>query len=207
VNRPIVLAGSIRGYSGFERRTRLADSTFGPGTNDPACSGGLITKVNANYSIGWEYVQKVRATWNYQRESANMERHRGQSLVELALVTPILIILILIVADGARVFSANIQIGNAAREGANYASRSYDNAEDILEIRNSALQELGTAGTIFGTAPVVDAYGPSDGCVDDFGYDCVRVTVTYQFDMLFDFPGLPGQINLERSAQMRILEV
>jgi Flp pilus assembly protein TadG len=136
-----------------------------------------------------------------------MDRYRGQSLVELALVTPILLILILITADGARVFTANIQIGNAAREGANYASRSTDNANNDLEVRNSALQEVGSAGTIFGTAPTVDVQGPDDGCVDDYGYDCVRVTVNYQFDMLFDFPGLPSQIDLERSAQMRILEV
>jgi Flp pilus assembly protein TadG len=136
-----------------------------------------------------------------------MERHRGQSLVELALVTPILLILILIVADGARVFTANLQIGNAAREGANYASRSYDNASNELLVQESALQELNEAGTIFGVAPVVEVQSPDDGCVDDFGYDCVRVTVTYQFDMLFDFPGLPGQIDLKRSAQMRILEV
>ena len=140
-------------------------------------------------------------------EEAAMERHRGQSLVELALVTPILIILILIVADGARVFTANIQIGNAAREGANIGSRSYDNASTDLLVQESALQELGPSGTIFGVAPVVEVQSPDDGCVDDFGYDCVRVTVSYEFEMLFDFPGLPGQIDLERSAQMRVLEV
>ncbi len=136
-----------------------------------------------------------------------MERHRGQSLVELALVTPILLIMILVTVDGARVFSAHIAISNAAREGANFASRSYDNANNELEVRNSALQELGSAGTVFGVAPVVEVQGPDDGCVDDFGYDCVRVTVDYEFTTLFNFPGLPNRIDLQRTSQMRILEV
>ncbi|TVR75831.1 MAG: pilus assembly protein [Sphaerobacteraceae bacterium] len=136
-----------------------------------------------------------------------MERYRGQSMVELALITPVLLIMILVTVDGARVFSAQIAISNAAREGANYASRSYDNANNELEVRNSALQELGSAGTVFGVAPTVGVEGPDDGCVDSFGYDCVRVTVNYEFTTLFNFPGLPNQIDLQRTAQMRILEV
>ncbi|MEX2425776.1 MAG: TadE/TadG family type IV pilus assembly protein [Thermomicrobiaceae bacterium] len=139
-----------------------------------------------------------------------MDRHRGQSLVELALITPILLIMILISVDGARVFTAHIQIGNAAREGASVASRSTTNACDELIVQSAALQEVGPAGTIFGVAPTVDIqYPPECGvaetCEDDLGYACARVTVNYEFDMLFDFPGLPGQIDLERSAQMRML--
>ena len=144
-------------------------------------------------------------------EVANMERHRGQSLVELALITPILLIMILISVDGARVFTAHLSIGNAAREGASVASRNIDNACDELMVRSAALQEVGPAGTIFGTAPTVDIQYPEDcgepapSCEDDFGYACARVTVNYQFDLLFDFPGLPGQIDIQRTAQMRML--
>jgi hypothetical protein len=147
-----------------------------------------------------------------------MEHHRGQSMVELALVTPILLILILITADSARVFSAHLSIGNAAREGASYASRAAgsqcDDVADLeLQTRNAALQEAGPAGTIFGVAPTVDIQLPADcgepePCIDGFeGYECVRVTINYQFEPLFTFPGLPSQIDLERSAQMRVLDV
>lgn len=139
-------------------------------------------------------------------------------MVELALVTPILLILVLITADSARVFSAHLSIGNAAREGASYASRAVDSeCEDLadleLQTRNAALQEAGSAGTIFGVAPTVDinfppACGEPEPCDDGFeGYECVRVTVNYQFEPLITFPGLPSQIDLERSAQMRVLDV
>jgi Flp pilus assembly protein TadG len=129
-----------------------------------------------------------------------MERHRGQSLVELALITPILLILILVTVDGARVFTAHIAISNAAREGANYASRSYDASENTALIEEAVFEE---SGAIFGQFPAV----ASQVVVDDFGYDAVRVTVTYNFQTLFNFPGLPNTIELQRSAQMRILEV
>lgn len=138
------------------------------------------------------------------QEASTMSRsdkHRGQSLVELALVTPMLLIMLLIAADGARAFSAHIEVGNVAREGAAFASRSTGNADDDLAVRGAALGELGTAGTIFGVAPTVDV----DGCVDAYGYDCVRVTVNYDFEPLFDFPGLPGEIPMSRTVEMRIL--
>jgi len=50
-------------------------------------------------------------------------RLRGQSLVEFALVLPILLLLILGAMDFARMFSTKITLTNAAREGANYLSR------------------------------------------------------------------------------------
>jgi Flp pilus assembly protein TadG len=129
-----------------------------------------------------------------------MERYRGQSLVELALITPVLLILILVTVDGARVFSAHIAISNAAREGANYASRNMEAAENTALIEEAVFEE---SGAIFGQFPVVD----SEVLVDDFGYDAVRVDVTYTFETLFNFPGLPNQIELQRTAQMRILVV
>jgi Flp pilus assembly protein TadG len=129
-----------------------------------------------------------------------MERHRGQSLVELALVTPVLLLLILITADSARVFSAHLTIGNAAREGASFGSRSLDNAVDDALIEEAVHEE---SGAIFGQLPDVQ----SQLIEDAYGYDAVRVTVTYTFEPLFTVPGLPSQIELERAAQMRVLDV
>ena len=49
----------------------------------------------------------------------------GQSLVEFALVTPILMILLVGIADLGRVFAAGIVIEGAARDGAEIGARSY----------------------------------------------------------------------------------
>ena len=47
----------------------------------------------------------------------------GQSLVEMALVLPLLMILLVGVVDVGRAMFAKIAITNASREGARYASR------------------------------------------------------------------------------------
>ncbi len=54
------------------------------------------------------------------------ERHpRGQSLVEFALVLPMLLVLLLGVADFGRVFAAGITLESAARNGAEAAAQEY----------------------------------------------------------------------------------
>ncbi|MBI5955396.1 MAG: pilus assembly protein [Chloroflexi bacterium] len=47
---------------------------------------------------------------------------RGQSLVELALALPILMLVLLIVVDFGRAFYAYVTVTNASREGARYAA-------------------------------------------------------------------------------------
>jgi Flp pilus assembly protein TadG len=50
------------------------------------------------------------------------KRAEGQSLVELVIILPILLIILLGVIDFGRVFYAYVTITNAAREGARYGS-------------------------------------------------------------------------------------
>ena len=52
-----------------------------------------------------------------------LRSERGQNLIELALVAPLLILLLAGMADLGRAFFSYIQITNAAREGARAASR------------------------------------------------------------------------------------
>lgn len=51
---------------------------------------------------------------------------RGQSLIEVALAMPLLLVLLLGVADGARAYYFAGILANAAREGVNYAARNSD---------------------------------------------------------------------------------
>jgi len=48
----------------------------------------------------------------------------GQSLIEVALALPVLLILFLGLVDGARAYHVAAIVANAAREGANYAARN-----------------------------------------------------------------------------------
>ncbi len=51
------------------------------------------------------------------------QRSRGSNLIEAALVIPLLILLLIGVADLGRAFQVHITLLNAAREGARYAVR------------------------------------------------------------------------------------
>lgn len=78
-------------------------------------------------------------------------RHRGQSLVEFALVLPVLLVLLLGIADFGRVFAAGIILEAAARNGAEAAAQEYlqlaRNAptidpDDYARLHQVALEEV-----------------------------------------------------------------
>ncbi len=55
-------------------------------------------------------------------KTTRRERERGTQLIELALVLPMLLMLAVLVSEGASVLHAHIVLNNAAREGAHLAS-------------------------------------------------------------------------------------
>jgi hypothetical protein len=61
--------------------------------------------------------------WNKQHRRESGSTERGQSLIEMTLLMPILILLIIGIVDLGRAYSSYIVITNASREGARYASR------------------------------------------------------------------------------------
>jgi Flp pilus assembly protein TadG len=132
-------------------------------------------------------------------------KSRGQSLVEFAVLLPMLVFILALAADFGRSLTAYIAISSAAREGAAYGMMSPANASNTTEIQKAALAD---APTIWGTAPVVT----SDATKDDAqGYDMVSVTVNYTFKPLIPlkaippFPSIPSSINLSRTVSMRVL--
>ena len=59
------------------------------------------------------------------RTDSTAGSRRGQSLVEFAIVLPMLLVLLLGIADFGRVFSAGIRMESAARNGAEVAAQEY----------------------------------------------------------------------------------
>lgn len=51
-----------------------------------------------------------------------IRQNKGQTVVEFALVLPVLIFLLLAIMEGGRIFAAYLELQNAARDGARYAS-------------------------------------------------------------------------------------
>ena len=126
-------------------------------------------------------------------------RRRGQGLVEMALLAPMLVFILVATIDFARAYSAYIEVSNAARAGAIYGSRTSANAHNADAVSAAALAD---SPTIFGTAPVVSSDVTAD---DGDGYEQINVTVNYTFEVLTGFPGIPGSVNMSRSVDMRVI--
>jgi Flp pilus assembly protein TadG len=108
-------------------------------------------------------------------------RHQGQSLVEFALVLPILMALLLLTIDVGRLFYAYVGVTNASREGAAYAITSATAAADTPTITTYARQEL--AGNVDKTGYAVSAVcTPSCATSGE-----VKVNVSTSFSFLFPF--------------------
>ncbi len=72
-----------------------------------------------------------------------IKNQRGQAMVEMALILPILILLIFGIIEFGRIFASYLMVNNAAREGARYAAVGATDAEitALVMQRSSALDE------------------------------------------------------------------
>ena len=127
---------------------------------------------------------------------------RGQSLVELALITPVLLLLLLGATDFGRVYFAHVSVTNAARNGADYAARGNQSAVDADGIREAALWDT---NELLGTSETNPAVTSVTG-TDSQGTEYSEVTVSYQFSTLIPWPGLPSSVTVERTVRSKVAE-
>ncbi|MBI2955089.1 MAG: pilus assembly protein [Chloroflexi bacterium] len=74
---------------------------------------------------------------------------KGQNLIEFALVAPILILLVMGIADFGRAFNAWLSVTHGAREGARYAA--VGNTDVVNHVKS--IPGLGDATVVFNPAP------------------------------------------------------
>lgn len=127
---------------------------------------------------------------------------RGQSLVEFALLLPLLLIILLGVVDFGRVYFAYVSVTNAARNGAEYASASTEKAADLDGIRQAALADTENLLNTTPTNPDVSA----ETGLDSQGKTYASVTVSYTFETLVSWPGMPHSVDMERTVRMRVAQ-
>jgi hypothetical protein len=132
------------------------------------------------------------------------KKSRGQSIVELALILPIAVMILALSADFGRSLTAYIQVGSAAREGAAYAMQSSEQADDIDGIRAAVLAE---SPTIWGETPQVSSQACTDSGQMPNGtpYQCVAVTVDYDFRPVISIWPIPDSIPMQRTVEMRVV--
>lgn len=151
-------------------------------------------------------------------------RAGGQSLTELALILPILIIMLLAIVDFARLYTTMLTVEAAVREAADYGA--FDTANwQTTPVDNSATTIAGMQQrACIASRNLPDYVGPDDACTNPaFAYvltgtSCddpatdppctVTVTLTYSFRLIaplrLDFfgtqLGLPNTITFTRDS-------
>jgi Flp pilus assembly protein TadG len=131
-----------------------------------------------------------------------LKTSRGQSLAELALVTPVILLLVLGAVDFGRAYFAHVSVTNAARNGADYAAQNDSAAADTAGIREVVMWEMSELVNTSGTNPEVTVATGTDTQDGDYA----EVTVTYEFSTLVPWPGLPDSIDVARTVRSKVAQ-
>lgn len=136
---------------------------------------------------------------------------RGASLVELALVLPLLMLLLLGAADFGRAYYLAMEIAGAAQAGAEYGAQ---NPTDVAGISAAASYDAPNVPNLSVTTPT---YGCECANGSGFSANCssrpscpssnivyrVTVKVSATYTPWFRWPTLPSTMSLSSSASMR----
>jgi Flp pilus assembly protein TadG len=124
--------------------------------------------------------------------------HRaGAAIVELSLLLPMLLFLLLAGMDYSRVFKTSVIVCNCARNGALYASDPNISDRSQFDTLDAAIRA---------DASELDAsllnYTTQEG-TDASGYGWTQVTVTYPFQTVINYPGIPSSVVISRMVRFR----
>jgi Flp pilus assembly protein TadG len=148
-------------------------------------------------------IRTLRANWARSRRRTGIEisvsqRERGQSILETALVLPLLLFLLAIVVDAARAFDAYIVLTNAVREGARFAT--LEPSPDPAAIERMVVTDVVGSGT--NITHMADF--SEDKVTVITGTQAITVTAVYTFDLWFGgVLGMPT-FTLSKSAAMPV---
>jgi len=143
----------------------------------------------------------------------------GQSLVELGLLMPVLLVLVLGIIDMGRYASQAIVVGNAARAGAAYGSQNTTKANDQAGIQTAAQNDAQNISGLTITSTFVcgcDNGGTITPSVETnaaCGTTCAigahlvvfsQVTAQGTFSPLISWPGIPNSLVITSTATERV---
>jgi len=138
---------------------------------------------------------------------------RAQSLVEIALLMPMLVFLILAGGDLARAYALQLAVQNGARAGAEAAA--IDFSPTTSEAQARALDELSRTPGLSPTDPslvITVSFKKTDGLTDCAGDPTVAdpcwatVRVRYTFHTVTPWPLIPNTAFFDRTTSMRTIK-
>ena len=134
----------------------------------------------------------------------------GQALVELALTLPILVLLMVGIADIGFYAYVAIQVSNAAHAGVQYGAQNHATASDTPGMQAAAIED---AANLTGMTATPSHFC---SCSDGTSSNCtagscttrmiefVQVKTTATMHPLIPYPGFPSTLTLTGEAIMRV---
>lgn len=152
----------------------------------------------------------VRRSGERARPRRRAERSRGTAVVEVALLAPWIFFLFIGVMNFGFAAYALISTENAARAAATYTSSDEAFADSTADACQYARAELNSLPNVrnltsCGALPLIVTASKGQCPSADAGSVCSTVTVTYQTVPMIAVPGMPGQLTVTRSVQLRAL--
>ena len=143
---------------------------------------------------------------------ADRNRQKGQSLAELALLLPIILVSVMGIIEVSRVSYFAIQVANAARAGVQYGAQNSTTASDTTGMQNAAIND---AVNITGLSASANHFckcsdGTSTACLSNTCsagtrlLEYVNVTTSVTVNSLFKYPGIPQTYALNGASTERV---
>ena len=151
--------------------------------------------------------------WSKQQRLRWYRCENGQSLLEFALVAPVIMLLLVGAVEIGRVFYMTILVNNAARAGAQYGAQNLATAADPTGMQNAALADgqniTGLSANASHFCSCADGSSstcqPSD-CSGTHRLVYVKVNTTGVFQPLLHYPGFPSSYTVNGQAVMRVAQ-
>jgi Flp pilus assembly protein TadG len=153
--------------------------------------------------------------WFEPGGSRDRLRQRGQSVAEVALLTPILLLMLVGTIEIGRFAYYAIEATGAARAGAQYGMQSLIDSKDLAGIQLAARSDAPELSGLQVTATDLCACSnnpsnymgcPARRCGAGHPVVFLEVNATAQVPSLFHYPGLPGTFTANGKAIMRVAQ-
>jgi hypothetical protein len=147
-------------------------------------------------------------------------RDSGQSMLEFALMLPLLMLLMIGIIETGRAIFYTVAINHAATAGVEYGAQNATTAQNLSQMESDATADAAFPGTMTATAvngcTCDDGGGtscnplpgpgncPTISCPSGQVVECVQVTTQATITPLFHFPGLPMSYQANGQAVLRV---
>jgi Flp pilus assembly protein TadG len=148
-------------------------------------------------------------------DHAAVSKDAGQSLIELALTLPLLVLLLIGAAELGRLAYYAIEVSNAARAGVAYGAQNHVTASNFTGMQTAAINDARnitlTTTTATNSCACSPSYSATSACSTTFScsgtnriIEYVQVNTTATVSPIFHYPGVSKTYTLNGGAIMRV---